>query len=225
MVAAFRRLESVLADIFQEVDEELRRDKAAEVWTRYGRYFIAAAVFIVVATASYVGWKQYRLQQEIANGERFALALTLIQEKKPADALEALGGLAENAGVGYGTLARFRAAAVKTSEGDRAGAAAIYDVIAKDSKVDPLYAKLAELYYVMATLETGDPDTLTARLEPLIAADGPWRFSARELAALIALRKGDVEKARTNYTALADDPKTPTGARARAAEMLRALKQ
>jgi hypothetical protein len=225
MVAAFRRLESALADIFQEVDEELRRDKATEVWTRYGRYIIAAAVFVVVATASYVGWKQYRLQQQTAYGERFALALTLIQGKKPADALEALGGLAEDAGIGYGTLARFRAAAVKTGEGDRAGAAAIYDVIAKDGKVDPLYAKLADLYYVMATLETGDPDTLAARLEPLLAADGPWRFSARELAALIALRKGDLEKARTNYTVLADDPKTPTGARGRAAEMLRALKQ
>ncbi|HSG94166.1 MAG TPA: hypothetical protein VLA28_01510, partial [Afifellaceae bacterium] len=64
-----------MADIFQEVDEELRRDKAAEVWTRYGRYIIAAAVFIVAATASYVGWKQYRLQQQTAYGERFALAL------------------------------------------------------------------------------------------------------------------------------------------------------
>jgi len=225
MVPAFRRLESALADIFQEVDEELRRDKAAEVWARYGRYIIAAAVFVVVATASYVGWKQYRLQQQTAYGERFALALTLIQEKKPADALEALGGLTEDAGVGYGTLARFRAASVKTSEGDRQGAAAIYDAVAKDSSVDPLYAKLADLYYVLATLETGEPDALAARLEPLLAADNPWRFSAREMTALIALRKGDTKKARASYTALADDPKTPSGARARAAEMLRALKQ
>jgi len=225
MVPAFRRLESALADIFQEVDEELRRDKAAEVWTRYGRYIVAVVVFVVVATASYVGWKEYRLQQQTAYGERFALALTLIQEKKSTDALEALGGLAEDAGVGYATLARFRAAGIKAGEGDREGAAAIYDVVAKDGSVDPLYAKLADLYYVMATLETGDPDALAARLEPLLAADNPWRFSARELMALVALRKGDTGKARENYTALADDPKTPSGARARAAEMLRALKQ
>jgi len=225
MVPAFRRLETALADIFQEVDEELRRDKAAEVWTRYGRYIIAAAVFIVAATASYVGWKQYRLQQQTAYGERFALALTLIQEKKPADALEALGGLADDAGAGIGTLARFRAAAVMAGEGDRAGAVAIYDAVSKDGAADPLYARLADLYYVMTTLETGDPDALTARLEPLLAADSPWRFSARELSALIALRKGDTEQARASYTALADDPKTPSGARARAAEMLRALKQ
>lgn len=225
MVPAFRRLESVLADIFQEVDEELRRDKAADYWARYGRYMIAAVVFVVVATASYVGWKEYRLQQQTAYGERFAVALSLIQEKKPGDALNALGGLAEDAGAGYSTLARFRAAAVKAGEGDTAGAAEIYDAVAKDDDVDELYASLANLYYVLSTLQTGEPADLLKRLEPLAAAGSPWRYSAQELMALVELRKGDEAKAREHYTKLADDPKTPAGARARAAEMLRALKQ
>lgn len=225
MVPAFRRLEGVLADIFQEVDEDLRRDKATEYWARYGRYVIAAVVFVVVATASYVGWTEYRQQQQIAYGERFAVALSLIQEKKPEDALIAFGGLAEDASNGYATLARFRAAAIKTGEGDKAGAAEIYDAIAKDDGVDTIYANLAGLYYVLNTLETGDPADILKRLDPLAAADSPWRFSARELSALVELRKGDEAKAREQYTKLADDPKTPSGARARAAEMLRALKQ
>lgn len=225
MVPAFRRWETALADIFQEVDEELRRDKAAEVWARYGRYIVAAAIFVVAATAGYVGWKEYRLQQQTAYGERFAVALSLIQENRTDDALAALEGIAEDAGVGYATLARFRAAAIKAGAGDRSGAAAIYDALAKDDSVDPLYATLADLYYVMNTLETDEADALSARLEPLLAADGPWRFTARELSALLALRKGDTAAAREHYTALADDPKAPSGARARATEMLRALKQ
>ena len=225
MVPAFRRWEGVLADIFQEVDEDLRRDKATEYWARYGRYMIAGVVFVVVATASYVGWKEYRLQQQTAYGERFAVALSLIQEKKSEDALGALGSIAEDASAGYATLARFRAAAVKTGEGDKIGAAEIYDAIAKDGSVDTIYANMAGLYYVLSTLETGDPGELLKRLEPLATADSPWRFSARELMALIDLRGGDEAKARDHYTKLADDPKTPSGARARAAEMLRALKQ
>jgi hypothetical protein len=225
MVAAFRRLESALADIFQEIEEGLRRDKAAQYWKRYGRYVVAAAVFAVAATASYVGWKEYRHRQQIADGDRFAVALSLIQDKKDTEALNALASLAQDAGAGYRTLARFRAATVKLRQGDRAGAVAIYDAIAKDGDVDPLYAQLAALYYVLDTLESGDPDDLAKRLEPLMAAASPWRYSARELAALLALRKGDGEKARENFTKLADDPKTPGGIRARAAEMLRALKQ
>ena len=225
MVPAFRRLESVLADIFREVEEDLRRDKAAEFWKRYGRYIVAAAAFIVVATASYVGWKEYRLRQQIAYGERFAAALSLIQNKNEAEALDALGALAQDAGAGYGTLARFRAAAIKSRQGDRAAAAAIYDAVAKDGSVDALYAGLAALYYVLAMLETGDPDDLAKRLAPLLEPKSPWRYSAREMAALLDLRKGDPEKARENFTMLADDPKTPAGARARAVEMLRTLKR
>jgi hypothetical protein len=74
-------------------------------------------------------------------------------------------------------------------------------------------------------VETGAPDDLAKRLEPLLGAKSPWRYSARELAALVDLRKGDADKARESFTKLADDPKTPAGVRARAVEMLRALKQ
>lgn len=225
MVPAFRRLESVLADIFREVEEDLRRDKAADYWKRYGRYMVAVAVFIVVATASYVGWKEYRMRQQTEYGERFSAALSLIQNKKEAEALDALGALAQDAGAGYGTLARFRAAAIKSRQGDHAGAAAIYDAVAKDDSVDALYAGLAALYYVLGTLDSGDPDDLAKRLAPLLEPKSPWRYSARELAALLDLRKGGADKARESFTKLADDPKTPAGVRARAVEMLRALKQ
>ncbi|MEM9682571.1 MAG: tetratricopeptide repeat protein [Pseudomonadota bacterium] len=214
-----------MADIFQEVEEELRRDKAAQYWTRYGRYIIAAVVLIVVATGTYVGWTEYRLQQQTSYGERFAVAMSLIQEQKPGEAIDALGALAEDASTGYATLARFRAAGLKMEQGDRNGAAAIYDAIAKDGSVDSLYAQLANLYFVLGMLDTGDYVDLTDRLTPLLADDSPWRFSARELAALLELQKGDTAKANEYYTTLADDPQTPTGARARAAEMLRALKQ
>jgi hypothetical protein len=225
MVAAFRRLESALADIFQEIQDDLRRDKAAQFWKRYGRYVIALVVFVIAATGSYVGWKEYRQRQQIAFGNRYAAALSLIQDKKEAEALNILGSLAKDAGTGYGTLARFRAATVKLHQGDRAGAVAIYDAIAKDSSVDPLYAQLASLYYALDTLETGKPDELAKRLKPLTAPTSPWRYSARELEALLALRQGDAKKAQGALTKLADDPKTPGGIRARAAEMLRALKQ
>ena len=72
MVPAFRRLESVLADIFREIEEDLRRDKAAEFWKRYGRYIVGAAAFVVAATAGYVGWKEYQLRQQLEYSERFA---------------------------------------------------------------------------------------------------------------------------------------------------------
>ena len=47
-----------MADIFREVDEEVRRDKALEFWSKYQNYLIGLAIVIVLATA---GWRLWTL--------------------------------------------------------------------------------------------------------------------------------------------------------------------
>ena len=42
-----------MSDIFQEIDEDLRQDKAARLWKAYGKYLVALAIFIILAIASY----------------------------------------------------------------------------------------------------------------------------------------------------------------------------
>jgi len=41
-----------VADIFNEVDEDVRKDKSLALWKAYGKYVIGAEGLIVVATAS-----------------------------------------------------------------------------------------------------------------------------------------------------------------------------
>ena len=42
-----------MSDIFQEIDEDLRQDRAARLWKAYGKYIVALAIFIILAIASY----------------------------------------------------------------------------------------------------------------------------------------------------------------------------
>ena len=37
-----------MADIFDEINEELKQDRMAALWQRYGKYLIAVVVAIVV---------------------------------------------------------------------------------------------------------------------------------------------------------------------------------
>ncbi len=64
---------------------------------------------------------------------------------------------------------------------------------------------------------------LDAKLAPLDTPTGPWRFSARELRALAALKTGDAKTAKDLYRQLADNADAPQSLRARAAEMLAVL--
>ena len=45
-----------MADIFHEVDEEVRREQLKKLWDRYSIYLIALAVLIVAGVS---GWRGY----------------------------------------------------------------------------------------------------------------------------------------------------------------------
>ena len=56
-----RITETAVADIFQEVDEEVRRDQASLYWKKYGRYVIAVLVAIILGTAAHVRITSYNV--------------------------------------------------------------------------------------------------------------------------------------------------------------------
>ena len=68
MVAHLQHGIASLGDIFREIDEELRHDKAAELWKKYGNYVAAAAVLIVIVVAGLSWWQQHELNRQIEIG-------------------------------------------------------------------------------------------------------------------------------------------------------------
>lgn len=212
-----------VSDIFQEVDEELRRENFAKLWARYGKYVIVLAVLLVLATVGFTQWRQYQLHQREAEGARYVAALNLARQGKDQDAAAALAAIARQAGGGHATLARLEDAALKARSGDADGAAAAYEALAADGSVDPVYRDVARLLAAQYGLKSGDPKAIIAKLAPLTATDNPWHPSALELTALAEIKAGDRASARATYQRIADDLAAPQGLRARAAEMLTAL--
>lgn len=212
-----------MAEIFHEVDEDVRRERYQKLWKAYGKYIVGAILGIVVATVSVVGWRQYQLSQREAEGERFAAALALSVEGRSAEAANAFAELAGEAGRGYRVLARFQAAAALKDSGAADRAVAIYDQIAAEGGAGATLRDLAALLAVQTLFDQASAPELERRLERLLGDDNPWRYSARELAALVALKSGDTSAAREGFATLADDLGAPAGLRARATEMLAAI--
>lgn len=212
-----------MSDIFQEVDEELRRDKAAELWKRYGNYVIGAAIALVVGTAGYVVWRDYSHKQAVAHSTAFFDAAALAASAEPAKAVPALDAVAREAPASYAALARLREAGVKAASGDREGAAAIYRTVAEDGGAPDELRNAARVLANLQTLDQSSPADLESRLQALRASTSPWRHSAIELVALAALRAGDAAKARELFTTISDDPAAPTSMRGCAAEIIASL--
>jgi hypothetical protein len=209
--------------LFREVDEDLRRDRYSLLWKKYGTLVLVGAVVIVGATAGVVAWRDHQQGVREQDGDRYAAAAVLARDGKTDEALAAFGVLAQDGTAGYRTLARLQEAALLARKGDVKGAVAVYDALAADGDTDRAFRDLAVVLAAMASVDTGDPATLTDRLKPLTAEDNPWRYSALELTALLAERAGNKKAARDIYTRLADDAEAPGGIRVRARQMLGVL--
>ncbi|QCO13929.1 hypothetical protein D3869_01005 [Azospirillum brasilense] len=207
-----------MSDIFREVDEDLRRDRMERVFKRYGGIMLAAALAVVAATGGTVAWRNW--QQSQKESETTALAAALSQAGQgPDKGVEALAAFAGKADPGMAALAQLNAAALLAREGKTAEAVAVYDKLSGTAGAAAVYRELAALLSVMHQLDSGDSAQLQARLQPLTADANPWRFSAREMSAVLAARAGDKERARTLFQQLADDSQAPAGVRSRAADL------
>lgn len=212
-------LRDFVADIFKEVDEDLKRDQALEIWRKYGRYIIAFAVAVVLGTAGVVGWNNYRESQRNADGNTFAQAFQLVGRGDKAAAGKAMADIAAHGGA-YRILALLQGAALKLEAGDKAAAIAIYDQIAADSSADEAFRDLATLLSALASVDTGDGAAINKKLAPLLDASSPFRPSALEIQGLVALKSGNSTLARQTFQQLADDITAPPGLRQRATQIL-----
>ncbi len=212
-----------MADIFQEIDEELRQDRAAKLWARYGNYVIAVAVLIVLAVGGYKFWTARDLEKRQTESATYQDAVSRAGGGDIEGAIDSLGGLARDSADGYGVLARLRQAALAAKKGDLEAAALAYGTVASDSAAPDILRDLARVRSVAARVETADPAELKTALAPIAVAGNPWRPMALELQGILAIRTGDMTAARAAFTELSDSADTPRGMRARAAEVLKAL--
>jgi hypothetical protein len=208
-----------MADIFREVDEEVRRDRALEFWKRYQTLFIVLAVVVVAAAG---GWRFYQDRQRAeaeAAGARYEAALQLARENKSSEADAAFQDIIKQGPAGYALLARFRAAA-DASDTDKTKAVSIYDALAANASVGPQLQDIARLRAAMLRVDEADQKEIEGRLSPLAQAGAPFRNTARELLAVAALKREDFESAGRWLDAIVVDAQAPQGIRQRAEALL-----
>lgn len=214
-----------MADIFKEVDEDVRKERYLKLWRSYGRHGIALAIAIVLAVAGVSAWREYQRVSLESEGEAFAIAEATAAAGRHADAALAFAEVAVDADGGYRALARLRQGAELVAAGEVESAIAVYDLVAADTSVAPSLRDLASLLAVMHLMNTdaSDPADMATRLEPLTADNGAWRYSARELEAVLKLKANDLTAALAVFAALKDDVEAPAALRGRAAELFAAL--
>ena len=211
-----------MADIFHEVDEEVRRERLAQIWQRYSWLIVGVCVLVVVGVGGWRGYDWYIARQAAIAGKEFEAAVTLSEQGKAADAEKAFAKVGAEAPGGYRILARFRAAASLAQAGKKDDAVKAYDALAADPSLTQSWQDLASIRAGYLVIDSAPLAEMQKRLVPLADSSRAFRHSARDLLALSAWRNNDVAAAKKYLGMVSADAETPPSIRSRA-DMLSAL--
>ena len=211
-----------MADIFDEVAEDLRRDRLRDSWRKYRFHLFAVIALAIAVTGGNAVWRQYQQGKLEARAALFESAFSAIRAGDAAATVTALEALAAEGG-NAAAPARLARAGLLQQQGDTAGAIALYDALAADAATDGLYRGLALVLSVMSQLDTVAPQAALARLEPQMQPSAPWRLTAWELAALLSLRADDAAGATDYLNRILGQPDADAATRNRAATLLKIL--
>ena len=210
-----------MSELFDEVDEDVRRDQLKKLWEKYSVVIIAGAILIIASVGGWRGYQYVEAKKAAEAGAAFDKAVELSDANKHAEAEAAFADLVAKAPFGYRVLSRLRLAA-EIAARDPQAAAKMFDEIAADRSVGVAEQDLARIRAAQLLLESTSYPNMKERLEASAAPGATFRHTARELLALSAWRANDASAARQWLDMIANDGQTPPSLRSRA-EALQAL--
>lgn len=175
-----------MVDIFQEVDEALKQEKAEKFWHEYKNTIITAIVVLIGSTAlssAYINWDTKADQKQTAT------LIKALESDNPEDSLE---NFANDTRRNHQVIADMTRAALLL-EDDKQAAAAIYASIAKQKSAPDDFRDLARILAV----RHGTQDDAIKLLNPVLKdKDNPFYWHAHlEAATYMAHVKEDYAKA------------------------------
>ena len=209
-----------MSDIFQEVDEEVRRDKAAEFWKKYQNLILAGAAVIVLASAGFRYWQYERERATQAAGDEFQAALTALEADKFDEAKAGFDQIAAQGPSGYRALAQMTVAGAEASK-DPQGAIGAFDALSGDAAVDPLLRDTARLRAALLRVDIpGEHQKGEAALTALSASGGPYRRIAALALGALAIERKDYDDASKQFDLVLGDPEASPDERQAASRWL-----
>ena len=204
-----------MSDIFREVDEEVRREKAAQFWNKYQNAIIVLALAIILGAG---GWRYWQYQQRTAAeaaGLEFQEAIRLAGEDKTKEAEQAFEKIAKQGPPGYAALAKLRAAG-ELQKRDKADAMKAFDAIAADTTVPAALQEAARIRAAAIAVDTESYEDFKKRLEPLSKTGNRFRYTALEFLAVSAIKAEKYPEATAWLDLLISSPSAPDSIRRRA---------
>jgi hypothetical protein len=214
-----------MPDLFDEIKEDLSREKYIAIWQKYGNYFIAAAFAALILTGAGVAWQNHSAQ----NNSSYSDALYEASESPSEEAILKYDEIIANANSTYKAIAGIRKAALMLQNSNHEDALAVYKTVIETSGSPQELKDLAKLLYISISTnlaaDSKEYDNITAKkyLQENIDGSGIFKYSALEIKGFQEINHHNYTKAKDIFNKIIESPESPEGIKTRARAMVETI--
>jgi hypothetical protein len=190
-----------MADIFDEVSEELKQDQLKQIWNNYSKYIISVAFILFISLLGYFFYDKWKLEKIEVSSSQFFSGIEKLEKKEFLSSIEIFSKNVDQAHQGYKTLSLFGIAEANFKIGKVDEMILNYKSIYEDQNIDVYYRDLARLLSVMKD-NVSSFEIQKKILDPILNSPSKLQLLAAELEIMLLIRFNKIDEAKLSISKL-----------------------
>ena len=190
-----------MADIFDEVSEELKQDQLIKLWKKYSKLIIISILFIIISLVSYQAYVIWNKKKIEAISNQYFQALEKLEDKKYSKSHSLFLNNSQNHKSGYSILSLFGLAETNYQNGKIDEMILNYKTIYDDESIDIYYRNLSRILSVLKD-NSSSFDQQKLLLEPILRSPNLLQILAAELEVLLLIKFDKIKEAKKSLDVL-----------------------
>ena len=183
-----------MADIFDEVSEELKNDQLIKTWKKYSKFIIAFVILLIISLISYQALKNWNEKKIEGASKVYFEAIENLEDKNYTKSKELFLKNAENYESGYKMLSLFGLAESNFKDGKIDEMILNYKTIYDDNSIDIYYRNLSRILSVIKD-NSGSYNEQMLLLKPIINSPSKLQILAAELEVILLIKFNKIKEA------------------------------
>ncbi len=183
-----------MADIFDEVSEELKQDQLIKTWKKYSKLIITLILLLIISLVSYQAYQSWNKKKIETISEQYFEALEKFETKKYSYSRNLFFKNLNNHKDGYQMLSLFGLAESNYKDGKTDEMILNYRKIYEDETIDVYYRNLSRILSVMKD-NISSFDQQKKLLDPILNSPSKLQTLAAELEVILYIKFNKTKEA------------------------------
>ena len=198
-----------MVNIFNEVDEDIRKERYKKLWSRYGKYLIGLIVSIILIFSI----NQYLASKKIADNKKlleiYFTASENIEKNQFELAYENLNKIYNDNNTTLAALSAFKLSDSYLKNNNKIDAIALLENIFDNNSLETIYRELALYKYIMINFDVLDISNIESKINTINIKERKLNPYFKELLGIKYITIGDKVKASSIFNELSSSENTP----------------